>query len=246
MPTLKSFLFVIIFFTYAMFNILKAQVGNDSLDIISQDTLAPVQRSGLFNFVFNRSYIINADFREDVPLIPSQSGTSSIGLSYNRVINKNIGLHFQPVFKTLRLSFKNDKNRSFPNDPDTTLALQKYRFYYIASDLGFRYNFRRDEKNRPVTFIEIGLSLGFNVGNSEKKLKLFQNEKIKIKSSNIKNINRFYTGSYAKLSYRWLGLYFNYRFSQIFKKGSMYRFDLNDFRLYPDFPNFEVGFCIVI
>ncbi|GIV43685.1 MAG: hypothetical protein KatS3mg035_0808 [Bacteroidia bacterium] len=102
------------------------------------------------------------------------------------------------------------------------------------------------KKNRPVTFVELGFSLGLNVGNSEKKIRFLQNEKIKIKSSTINNLNDFYTGSYLKLNYRWLGLFFNYRFSRIFKKDAFYRFDLNDFRVYPIFPNFEVGFCLVL
>ncbi|GIV43686.1 MAG: hypothetical protein KatS3mg035_0809 [Bacteroidia bacterium] len=138
------FLFVCIYFF--SFTRLYSQIETDTLDILSQDTLQPVQRSGIFDFVFNRSYILNADFREDVPLIAAESGTSSLGLSFNRLINKKIGLHFQPVFKTLRLSFKNDKTRTFPNDPDTTLSSQKYRIYYIATDLGFRYNIKKDEK----------------------------------------------------------------------------------------------------
>lgn len=231
---------------FNLFYSLHAQIETDTLDILTLDSLPPVQRSGLFDFVFSRSYIINADFREDVPLIPAESGTSSIGLSFNRVINKKIGIHFQPVFKTLRLSFKNDINRTFPNDPDTTLASQKYRMYYLASDVGFRYNFKKDEKNRPVTFFELGFSFGWNVGNSEKKMRFYPNEKVKIKSSNIANLNRFYAASYLKVNYRWLGLYFQYRYTPIFKKNATYRYDLNDFRQYPDFPSFEVGFCLVL
>lgn len=239
------FLLIILIFNLITSNFIYSQIETDTLDILSQDTLSPVQRSGIFNFIFSRSYIINANFREDVPLVAAESGTSSIGFSFNRVLNKNLGIHFQPVLKTLRLSFKNLSNRTFPNDPDTTLASQKYRIYYLASDLGFRYNVKKDEKNRPVTFIEVGISWGINVGNSEKKIRLFQDEKIKIKNSNIQNLNFFYSGSYIKLNYRWLGLYFNYRFTPIFKKDTFYRFDLNDFRKYPDFPNFEAGFCLV-
>ncbi len=239
----SAFIFLIFFVFYKP---VLSQTENDTLDFLNQDTLVPVQRSGIFNFVFSRSYIINADFRKDVPIVPSECGTSSIGLSFNRVINPKIGLHFQPVFKTLRLSFKNDKNRSFPNDPDTLLDVQKYRIYYVASDVGFRYNIIKDEKNRPVTFFELGMSLGINIGNSEKKMRFLKDEKIKIKSSDIRDIQRIYTGSYAKLNYRWLGLYFNYRFSSIFMKNALYRFDLYDFRPYPQFPHFEVGFCLVL
>lgn len=239
--------YLIFFFLLFIFiHPIHSQNEIDSLDIISQDTLSPVQRSGIFDFVFSRSYIVNSDFRKDVPLIASESGTSSIGLSFNRVLNNKIGIHFQPVFKTLRLSFQNDIYRTFPNDPDTNLTSQRYRMYYLASDIGFRYNIKKDEKNRPKTFVEIGVSLGVNIGNSEKKIRLLEDEKIKMKSSTITNLNRFYTGSYMKLNYRWLGLYFSYRFSRIFKRNAFYRYDLYDFREYPVFPNLEVGFCFVL
>jgi len=236
-----SFFCLLMLFSFSLY----AQNENDTLDFFNQDTLTPIQRSGIFDFVFSRSYILNSDFREDVPLIASESGTSSIGMSFNRIINKNFAIHFQLVFKTLRLSFKNDKNRTFPNDPDTTLSTQKYRIYYLATDIGFRYNLKKDDKNRSVTFTEIGVSLGYNIGDSEKKIKFLTNEKIKYKNSEIKNINRIYAGAYLKLNYRWTGLYVNYRFSSIFKKDALYRYDLNDFREYPKFPNFEVGVCFV-
>lgn len=254
-PDLQVFLLIMVYYKdylilffllFILIHTVHSQNEIDSLDIISQDTLSPVQRSGIFDFVFSRSYIVNSDFREDVPLIASESGTSSIGLSFNRVFNTKIGIHFQPVFKTLRLSFQNDMSRTFPNDPDTNLTSQRYRIYYLATDIGFRYNIKKDEKNRPKTFFEVGVSLGVNVGNSEKKIRLLEDEKIKIKSSTITHINRFYTGSYIKLNYRWLGLYFSYRFSRIFKKNTFYRYDLYDFREYPVFPNFEVGFCLVL
>jgi len=225
-------------------NFMVAQ--NDTLDILSQDTLAPVQRSGNFNFVLSRSYILNADFQEGVPLVQSETGTSSVGFSLNKNFSKYFALHFQPVFKTLRLSFKNDKNRTFPNDPDTSLFLQKYRIYYLATDLGLRFNIKKDEKNRPKTFLELGFSLGYNIGNSEKKLKFTQEKKIKIKSPTIENLQKIYTGSYLKVNYRWLGLHFNYRFSNIFKKDATYRYDLYDYRKYPSFPRLEVGICLVL
>lgn len=218
----------------------------DSLAYLEQDTLPPVQRKGLFNFVFNRSFLLISDFRTDVPLNSAQSGTSSIGISFNKAFSPKWGFHFQPTFKTLGLAFRNTMERSFPNDPDTTLAMQKYRMYYFATDNGLRYNFKRDEKNRPVIFVEIGISLGFLVGNSEKKTKYFPKEKIKTKSSTIQDLNRWYSAVYLKANYRWLGLYANYRLTHIFLKSRTYRFDLNDNRPYPIFPNVEFGFCIVI
>lgn len=189
-----------------------------------------------FDLVFERGFLIPTNQPDSVPLSIARSGSYFIGASINLLFAERWRLRIQPGVSIFKMTFQQSAGKTYPTPADS-LSEEKIRNSYIELPIGVAYVLNRDEQFRTVSFLELGIRPGVFLASSYKWTTQLNGEQAKVKLPLNDDFNWFRLGAYAKVTYRFLGFYTYYRFSELFQQ---------DIESPPAVSGLEFGICVQI
>ena len=149
--------------------------------------------------------------------IPFQFGIH-IGLSriQKRKINNILAFHYGLEYSYDNIYLKQEAESYITNLPTKAEDL-KYHFSNINSAIGFQINFDKKRGNQLGKYLSIGGFFGFNYANrltynlSDQSIA----KKVRINQKNLNHIMPFQYGISAKMMLKKIGLFINYRISNL-------------------------------
>lgn len=221
---------------------------SESQHIVSEDTIqtSGVRSAEKFNIVFNRGFIVTQSSNDSVPVKGSASGTTFIGLSFNKLLSPRFAIQFQPGFSGYKFEFPAKPEKIFPTRGDTVYRYERLRFFYIDIPIGLRYNLVRDSRYRAVSFIEFGGSIGYHIASSTKRSRMIGDQEIKEKLSGAGEVNKLRVCLYIKAHYRFLGIWINSRITNVYDPNKTYFTDDGRVEKYPRLPSIEIGLSVTL
>jgi len=245
---------------FALFSLMNLQlVGQDKSDDIEyyrykgEDTLkgSPLSRvqtrlknirpTEKFDIILNYGFMLSVNQPDSVPIRTSGSGTRFVGISLNYLVAPNFALKVQPGFSFFKISFDQNSKKTFPS-PSDSANQEKLRAEYFEVPLALTYIIQTDTvKGKFVSFVEAGFSAGYKIGSSYKLSRIEDGQQVKVKLPGIDGLETWRLGVFAKLTYRFVGLWAYYRLTPLFTESEQ----AGGFR-YPQFSPWEIGFSIIL
>jgi hypothetical protein len=210
----------------------------------------------MLQIIFNRGFILNGGSIDTMPLNTFNSGTYSLGVSYQKSFAKNtLGLRVAPSISWLRLAYNQSDAKTFPTLTDSTgIQLDRERHQMTSVDLpiSIYVNITKDEDQDPRFFVELGGYVGYLIGANYKAR--FDNNDIRYTTrlGRLQRLEgqfeRFRYGVFGRIGYKWVSLYAMMRLTPVFgeftnevirpKPASGYR--------NPEIPPIELGISLLL
>lgn len=202
--------------------------------------IRPTER---FDFIFNRGFLLKQSGYANT--ITSGSGTYFFGLGFNYFLSPKFMLKMQPGISLYRLLYS-DSTEQAPIRPTDRLYRIRIGADYIESSFGIGYVVYRDTvKKRINSTIEAGVSLGYRIGKN-KTYEIKQDPESDVLSQlSIPDAGTFLPfrlGVYARLSYRFVGIWAFYRLNPVYNSNAE---NSKGIKL-PRFSPLEIGFSITL
>lgn len=207
----------------------------------AQIRLRNIRPTEKFDLLLNWGFLLSGNMPDTVPVRTSASGTRFVGLSFNYLLSEKVIFKLQPGFSFFKVTFDQKSSKTFPSDADSANR-EKLRAEYFEVGAAFAYVIQADTaKGKIVSSFEAGAVGGRLIGSSYKLTRTEDGQTVKIKIPGVDDINPWRAGLFAKLTYRFVGIWAFYRLTPLFR-------DLpprDGFR-YPSFPAWELGFSVIL
>lgn len=205
-----------------------------------RERIRPTER---FDFIFNRGFLLRESGTEATST--SGSGQYFLGLSFNYFLTRRVVVKVQPGVSVLRFLYTDSLEKPPIRAQD---KLQRIRLGadYLQASFGAGFVIYRDTvKKRVVSMAEGGMSVGYKIGET-KSYEIQQDPNSTATSSlNVPDggpVLPFQLGVYARLTYRFVGVWAFYRLANFFPPNVLQ----SDGRNYPRFSRLEIGFSLVL
>lgn len=213
------------------------------------DTLSELKSNEKYDIVLNRGFLISNGMNDSVPVNSATSGTTSFAFSLHQKFDSLFSFNYGFGISVLKLDFKQTATKTYPTTQDSSIDFdyQRMRSLYFDIPIAVRLVISRDEKRRVSTFVDLGFYAGRFLGASQKdKYTDFLGKKRIIKSPKLEGLNPWRLGLYARINYKWIGLWVNYRISNMFLKNSNYTNVYGQVLKHPKVNSLEFGISLVL
>lgn len=202
-----------------------------------------------FDLILGRTFAVTIGQVEAAAVSPGLSGTWHLGLGFNWLLNRRklFALTAEPAITFHGFEFPQRSDRTFPTQTVDSLRSERIRATFVELNAALRLNIRRDTSRRKLlTYLEIGGNVGYAVARS------FRFTTTDTRGNVVEEAYPDYPAVtpvkvqvFARLVYRFLGLWAQYRVTPYFRPDAVWDFD-PPARSYPVMPPFELGFVIMI
>ncbi len=206
----------------------------------------PVDYPRIFQLAFTRaiSFAPASEEAEFAPINSLNSGTYSLGISVLfPPVNYSLKLRLQPNFSWTSFNYTQEESKTFPSSFSDTVSFdtEKHSFTYIELPVGIVYLITKDEDGDPIFYVEAGGFVGYQIGNKFKtKFTNSDEQVIKNKINNVRNVKDFRGGIYGRIGYKWISLYYSNRLTNVFEEASF------EGSTFPDLPQMEIGISVFL
>ena len=224
----------------------------------------PVDRPRSFQLVFNAGLMLNTAVSNPENTLRSyvntgNSGSFFLGAGFMlHMFKNNLGIRIAPGVSWSRIAYDPGSDsaqyRQYPDGPrvvtldtvDFNLYREKHNLTYFEVPIGVFWNITKDEDGDSRIFLEAGGYVGYKIGSryTGKYESTENNRAVKIKYTNIPEIQDVRYGLYFRGGYQWIALYLYYRMSDVYDK-QVASGDLKG-SYYPQIPPFELGLTILL
>ncbi len=220
---LRNIILFILFFCCCLL-ILPAQVDTtETKEAAPKVKDLPSDPPRKYALVFGRSLLLANSSPDSIPLGSSSSGTYSLGASIKIfLLGDKLGLRLTPGISWKHLTYENTQAKTYPTVFDSSLQLELEKHILTAGDLGLSvfYHITTDEDGDPLYFIEAGAYGSYLLGgNYRRRYTDAEGLRRRDKTLDIVGVANEWQplqyGLMARVGYKWLGLEFNYRLSDL-------------------------------
>jgi hypothetical protein len=200
-----------------------------------------------FDLLFNYTFRVGGMAGYDTVPANATSGSVFIGASYNVVLSPIWTIKLQGGLNSYSLNFDQSSKKRFPTTADSLFSEEKIRALYIEFPIALSYVLARDaEQGKRRSFIDLGVTFGYRLQSWYETRRVVGNSGIFSQTDNYPGLAPFRMGAYVKAVYRFVGLYFYWRLTEVFQTNTTFiRRDRSE-GTYPKIGPFELGLSIVL
>ena len=207
----------------------------------AQIRLRNIKPTERFDIQLNWGFLLAQSMPDTVPVRTSSSGSRVVSLSLNYLITDRLLIKIQPGFSFYKITFEQSVLKTFPSQADSANK-EKLRSEYIDLGFGLAYVLQADaSKGKLVSMLEVGVTGGHLLGSSYKLTRNEDGQIVKLKIPGVPDLNPWRTGAYARLSYKFVGIWGFYHLAPVFRAE-----ESSDGIRYPRFARWELGFSIIL
>ncbi|MEM6801036.1 MAG: outer membrane beta-barrel protein [Bacteroidota bacterium] len=227
---LIGYLSISVLYAQEVIDTTQTQTQTELEDKKGEDQL-PTDAARRFSLVFNRTLQTTNGTSDTIPLNGTSSGTFFIGGGIRIPLgNQLVNIRLTPGISWTGYTYNQTNLKRYPTfaSDSVNLSLERQSLTHIDLPLSFYFNISRDEDGDPRFFVEVGGYASYLMAASY-KIKYEDANGLRVKEK-IRDIHalegdnaefeRLRYGAFARVGFKWIALYLDYRISDVFDEFS--------------------------